>query len=651
MGSSAISPIIKGETGPTGPKGSKGSIGPTGVGVGFTGITGPRGFYIVNSVATSTNTVLFPSNWPVPNPTPFFLSGTKGPTGYTGTMYGENIGSGLTLYSAINGFTLSVRGLTFVGNLRAEATAGTILITPLDVYYGVTLSNTVTNDRVTYSKTSSVIDTSMIRLGKTHSNFIFSNSQGITPGSFPVYSEISGNVIEISSGENNVILGLTAGSIYHIHTPIGISGFTLNSSLHGDNELISFTLLIEGGGFTQFPSNVYFEDTPYSSVFGCGMNIMNLMTYDKGQNWFATITDRGYGVNGCPELETIGSCCYIGGSGDRECKEYVTQEWCAGQTLGIFNALVVCDPLCGKTAICCSSGKCVGGVSQEECEYFLGKYYEGLNCLLDTTPEGDNTQRLCYDPTEPPVVCCTGGTCIDSVTSLICNEYYHGTSIPGKCCEIDCGTLGAIRGACCVEGESPECSVKTPTECSESGGFFYGNGTICDNVNCCFESEKTGYCCIGGNCVENITQANCSGQGTWHSTQLECSAQCSPEDPIGDCCIDNIICSPGTYKSDCEGTLGNVWYPSNSDCNGNCPSSTLVWCCSSFGVCAQRPQSQCGGTYYTTQSACQAAQQCGTCCANIPGIGFGCYAYTPQTCSAFTGVFYPNISNCGGSCP
>jgi hypothetical protein len=603
MGHSAIAAIIRGETGPTGSKGLRGLTGNVGIGEGLTGITGPSGVYITSSLATVSNTILFKSDNTV-----FLIDQTQGPIGYTGTMYGENRGTGLTLYSAINGFTLSVRGLTFIGNLSATVTGGTILITPTDVYYGVTFASGIQNNRLVYSKSSSTIDSTRIQLGNTNNDFIFSNVNGITTGSFPVYSEISGNVIEIPSGSNNLLLGLTAGSIYHIHTPIGITGFTLNPSLYGDNEILSFTFLVEGSGFTQFPSNVYFEDSPYSSIFGCGTNIMNVLTYDKGQNWFATITDRGYGTDGCVQQESIGSCCYVGISGDRECQEYVTENWCDQQTSGIFNALVACDPLCGKTAICCSNGKCVEGVTEEECGYFLGKYYKNITCSLGPN-EGDNLTRLCYDPTQSPVCCCTGGTCIDSVTALICQQYYRGTPVSGKCCETNCTTFGRIQGACCIQSNDPQCLIKTPAECGASGGLFYGDGTVCADVDCCFETKvPIGHCCIDGNCLSDFTQQDCVSSG-------------------------------------------GSWYGDLSSCNTNCVS-TFGYCCL-FGSCefgyTETNCTDIAGSWFANQSSC--SQNCGSCCQPVPGSSTFCnYTSSRFQCEiTFVGTWYPN-NNCSGEC-
>jgi len=559
MGSSAISPIIKGTTGPTGPTGPTGAIGPSGTGTGFTGNSGITGIYINRIQVDANNTALIKSDGSFN----FVITGTRGPTGYTGTMYGENQGSGLSLYSSLSGFTLSVRGLTFIGGLSAEVTFGTILITPSDVFYGVTLANGITQNRVLYSKTSSIIDSSRIQLGRTYNDFYFSNSTGITSGSLPVYSEMAGNVIEIASDQNNLILGLTLGSVYVIHTPLGLSGFTLDNSLYGENEILSFTFFIEGNGFTQFPPNVFFEDSPYSSVFGCGTNIMNLMSYDKGQNWFATISDRGYGVSGCSGEEGIGSCCYVGTSGDRECVEYVTKVWCDEKTNSNFSLLTACDPLCREVAVCCSNGTCVEGVSK-------GKYYSGISCS-PYPQSGTNEERLCYDINQPAYSCCTGGTCIDQVTALMCVNYYGGSPVAASCCDVSCQTLSIIEGACCIEGQNPSCMTKTPAACSASGGIFYGNGTQCADVNCCFDIQILGYCCIEAECLANITESDCFNtySGTnWFLTMEQCQSGCVAGGGLGSCCIFAGKCQENTSEADCAFSGGN-WY-STPNCNGEC---------------------------------------------------------------------------------
>lgn len=507
MGTSAIKPIITGVTGPTGPTGPKGITGPTGTGTGLTGPKGITGNY-VSAVSVSQDFITTLAGNKI-----FTIYGTRGPTGYTGTIFGDNVSGGLTFFSSASGYTLSIRGISFIGNLTAEVTGDSILITPLDVVYGVTLSTGLVDGKVLFARTQFLMDTTRISYGKTSGEFSFSNIGGITTNSSQVYTDIQNNLIDVPSGLNDFILGITNGGVYKIMTPIGLSGFTLDPSLYNDNELISATLFIEGNGFTQFPSNVYFEDFSYSSNFGCGMNIMNIMTNDKGANWYATIAERGYGATLCKGFDGVGSCCYTSGF-TLTCAEYVTQDWCMERS-GSFNLFTPCDLSCGATAICCSNGHCVSGVSKTECEYFGGNYYSGIQCDgNEYTSSDDNTMRQCYDFTQPVTSCCLGFTCIPNVTFKICEEYYKGNPFEGNCCDYDCvdGIPTEVIGACCISS-SNTCEILTPAGCSALGGIFFGEGTTCGGINCCFEVEiKTGACCYPeGSCEDNVQENKCFG--------------------------------------------------------------------------------------------------------------------------------------------
>lgn len=536
MGSSSIGAIVIGQTGPTGPRGPKGATGATGTGTGLTGPTGMTAIFVAE-VSSFDNGTNFITNYFVQ----FGITGTKGPTGYTGGLTGQNVGSGLTLYTSVFGQTLSVRGISFTRNLSAEATGGTILVTPQDVSYGVSLVSGITSGRVLYAKTENQIDDTNITYGRTYGEFSFSSILGITPGSLPVYTEFQGNIIEVPSS-SEIILGITNGAVYHIQTPIGISGFTLDPSLYNDNELVSVTMFIEGNGLTAFPPNVYFEDSPYSSLFGCGTNIMNLMTNDKGQNWYATIVERGYGLTLCEGFEGIGSCCYVDVDGDYDCVEYLTEAQCAVKN-GTFNLFRACGTTCGPVAICCSNGNCVEGIEREECLYFGGKYYPGIECAEQFDSSVGNDIRLCYNPDRPPMVCCTGGTCISDVTATICQNYYGGVPLFGTCCDVNCSANPPrnIIGACCIES-TQTCGVETPAGCSALGGIFYGDGTTCGDISCCFNVEVPRYtCCLpDGSCLGNQTEEECSVQGGSTSSAENCSVANCPQPPIppseGLCC-------------------------------------------------------------------------------------------------------------------
>jgi len=536
MGSSSIGAIVIGQTGPTGPRGPKGATGATGIGTGLTGPTGMTAIFVAQ-VSSFDNGTNFITNYFVQ----FGITGTKGPTGYTGGLTGQNVGSGLTLYTSVFGQTLSVRGISFTRNLSAEATGGTILVTPQDVSYDVSLVSGITSGRVLYAKTENQIDDTNITYGRTYGEFSFSSILGITPGSLPVYTEFQGNIIEVPSS-SEIILGITNGAVYHIQTPIGISGFTLDPSLYNDNELVSVTMFIEGNGLTAFPPNVYFEDSPYSSLFGCGTNIMNLMTNDKGQNWYATIVERGYGLTLCEGFEGIGSCCYVDVDGDYDCVEYLTEAQCAVKN-GTFNLFRACGTTCGPVAICCSNGNCVEGIEREECLYFGGKYYAGIECTEQFDSSVGNDIRLCYNPDRPSMVCCTGGTCISDVTATICQNYYGGVPLFGTCCDVNCSANPPrnIIGACCVES-GQTCGQETPAGCSALGGVFYGDGTTCGGINCCFDVDIPTYtCCLpDGSCQENQTESECAAQGGITSSAENCLTANCPQPPVnrseGLCC-------------------------------------------------------------------------------------------------------------------
>jgi hypothetical protein len=561
MGTSAIRPIILGQTGPTGSKGPRGPVGPTGTGTGLTGPQGNTGNFISTLSVSPGGMYLVNGNQLL------FIPDILGPTGYTGTVFGGNTGNGLTLFSSASGFTLSLRGLSFSGNLFGEITGGSIVVTPIDVYYGVTLAAGITTDRVLYSKTVNTIDSTRLVYGRTFGEFSLSNAAGITPGALPVYAEISGSVINVATSSESIILGVTNGAVYRIETPIGLSAFSLVGGTFNSNELISFTMFVEGNGFNQFPENVYFEDTPYSSYFGCGTNIMNVMTNDMGQNWYATIVERGYGQTSCSNFEGVGSCCYLNGN-TLACAEYVTEVWC-NKKLGTFNLFTPCSNTCGATAICCSNGYCVSGVSKSECEYFNGKYYAGISCdniqHTDTTP---NTDRQCYKSNLAPTSCCTGGQCIPDVTFKICMDYYKGYPFTGTCCELNCGAEPPrrISGACCVESTS-QCVQTTPAGCSALSGVFYGDGTECATVNCCFTPPAiTGSCCLSdGTCTDDdITEEDCVALAGQFTPKISCSAaNCAtePVSPLKGLCCRPTECLSDVTREECTSVANSLFFP------------------------------------------------------------------------------------------
>jgi hypothetical protein len=269
------------------------------------------------------------------------------------------------------------------------------------------------------------------------------------------------------------------------------------------------------------------------------------MTNDKGQNWYATIIDRGYGFTLCEGFQGIGSCCFVDVDGDYDCVEYLTEAECAAKS-GTFNLFRACGTTCGPVAICCSNGNCVEGIEREECLYFNGKYYTGLECTEQYDSSVGNDVRICYNSDNPPTVCCTGGTCISDVTFTVCAQYYGGTPLFGTCCNVNCAATPPrnIIGACCVDS-SNTCSIQTPAGCSALGGVFYGDGTTCSGdsaINCCFDAEVPKYtCCLpDGSCLEQQTETQCLAAGGSTSNAENCVTANCPQPPVstnvGLCC-------------------------------------------------------------------------------------------------------------------
>lgn len=552
MGSSSIGAIVIGVSGPTGNKGPRGNTGATGTGSGKTGPQGSTGLFIeeVNSYRNFIDLISNTNKY-------FTIEGTKGSTGYTGIAYGQNIGTGLSLYSTVSGYTLTLRGISLTGNLTGEITNDVLTIVPLDVNYGVSLFSGITTGRVLYSRNERIVDSSKISFGKTYGEFSFSGLTTIS-GSLSTYTEFQGNLIQIPAGTTGLILGITRGSVYKIGTPVGISGFTLDLSLCNDNELISATLFFEGNDITQFPMNVYFENDPYSSLFGCGTNIMNLMTYDKGQNWFATIIDRGYGTTLCTGFEGLGSCCYLD-KDDYDCIEYVSEKDCLLKN-GTFNLMKPCDSTCGPVSTCCSNGNCVPGIEKEECEYFGGKYFSGLLCEKDDEDSDSNQLRLCYSESHPITSCCVNGECLEKVTFRQCVDYYKGIPFVGICSDLNCkaNPPREIFGACCNYATNV-CSNTTQAGCSAQNGVFFGDESACETVNCCFDfPSATGSCCLEtGECVDNVEEIACKGV---FRKGVSCVTKCEPP-PVdisrGLCCTSNS-CESDITREECVALDSNA---------------------------------------------------------------------------------------------
>ena len=637
MGSSSISRIILGNTGPTGPKGNTGPLGPTGIGTGKTGNTGATGNWI-NSLSVNTDgTIKFNSV----NNFEYIITGTKGNTGFTGTIFGENEGSGLTLFSSRSGYTLIVRGISFIGGLSAGVSAGTITITPADISYGASISSNIVNNRVVYAESENLINSTRISFGKTYGEFSYSNESGITAGSSAVYSDTTAKVVTLNGSDypNGFTLEIANGGFYKIQTPLAWNAISLQGMTYNSNELISATLFINGNSIVRLPNNLFFGGDTYSSIFGCGLNIMNIMTLDGGQNWFATISDRGYGVERCEELEGIGSCC-----GSTGCIDYLTQDEC-NQRAGQWNAFVPCSvSSCPLNALCCVTNRCISGVEREECLEFGGSYYEGITCLGNEI--GNNTQRTCYSPSESPTSCCIAGNCVPNITFRIC-QHLGGLTFNGPCSDMARCNNGGITGACCpCDGcELLTCvGNSTQMECDDLGGQFRGENTTCSD---CPQPARA--CCLPNGTCQVLTQSECSDvDGVYQTNTPTCSPSTCPTPTTGACCYsDDTPCEIIT-RVQCLANSGE-FKGDNTVCETECPEDPIQGACCIDGKCTFVPRKLCddaGGDYQGDNIACvpnpcDIPTPTGACCSDTD-----CTEKTEDECLISGGQYKGNGTSC-----
>ena len=552
MGSSSIRrTILEGLTGPVGPRGPTGPRGATGETTGFTGDTGPIGYYITSiDYDSNGNPILNLNN---PNTPPIKITGLTGATGYTENLGGITLGSNYFLLQSFTGGTLNIYGLSFAGLFSTNIIDGAIIVNVADQIYDITVKTGATSDRLAYATSNAEISSTRLKI-ENLSDIVFSESEGISASSTFLDSSFNVAIIPPIPQENfnfaktnyqtlspfiigvddkrGIYLNLTRSSVFVINTPIGIAGFSLGTELFQDDDTVSLTMFVNGSEIWSFPSNVYFENKPDSTYFGCGMNIMHISTNDRGKSWIAIVTDKGYGVTGCNDFDSLGSCCYTDPDGNFECDDYVTKGFC-DRVNGLFRSTTTCADACGTTfsTFCCSEGRCLSDIGEDECEYFGGKYYAiprpNLSCS-SFPASGDNTQRLCYDKCQNPVVCCKNGVCLGEMTSIVCREVYGGRGVTGTCETVDCCKEIPFYGACCkiLDNGTSTCREDYIYNCKpQLNESFMGNNSRCVNETTCCSAGQTyeGICCIfNGGCI-GTDRASCDLlSGEFHEGEFSC---------------------------------------------------------------------------------------------------------------------------------
>ena len=704
IGSSSIIPSATiGPQGPTGVTGH-GFTGGTGA-TGPTGATGATGTYVESSyfIEDDPNLYLILSDG-----SEIKIEGLKGNTGAGATADGKNSGSGVGIFKLIDGNTFWFKGISGSGSVLVYETDFAVGISGDKEYQRGSTADISERLRFAYLSDGATADvtgltfdpgltgTMIFGLGATGNKWSYDPEEIII--SVPEIEStetvtIYGGVCEGDCGHTagkgvGIQLGVSAGTIFDVQTPIGIAGFT------GDfqDEIINFTILLRGNALWDWPANLYFDKQ--DRFFSCGTDIINILSEDGGASWYGTVSVRGFGVEECESVYGVGSCCYIDNGGNHNCRDYITEEACNNLYNSFaWNPLSTCADNCGLTGgVCCTPGGNWGlfpteGVCNEnfgpaECKYFYGTYLDeyhyreisstdrrmeripggpvkiecgGILPCHEWSPGDPNciegqghlfgepllSNDLCVGSCNTQdILCCKNGRCIGDnsgstflgiLSPVACRYVYGGTPIQGGLCgDIDCCDYIDHSGACCRQTgliDEGTCTVELYSECISSGGVFMGPETYCLGEN-------------GG-----VNEVNC------------CFG------PGGACCK-NGECSYPTYQSVCE-NLGGIWYGEATSCSevenelGCYPTGA---CCDGDS-CTVISQSDCyvlGGTYLGDNISCEdnpcdIPEQYWGCCCDVTGQCGGSFTGTERDCNECNGNWHINtqcdIDACGNSCP
>jgi len=158
----------------------------------------------------------------------------------------------------------------------------------------------------------------------------------------------------------------------------------------------------------------------------------------------------------------------------------------------------------GATGACCyANGSCANDVEEDDCIAEYGAtWHEGMTCgEISCTPRG---------------ACCRAGGCLSLVSPANCQAIGgtyagHGTNCDDQVC---------VAGACCIE-DTGECVLNFGFQCEAIGGNFLGPGTTCTPNPC---PQPFGACCFGEFCIEDQTEAACTGSGgDWGGAWTTCA--------------------------------------------------------------------------------------------------------------------------------
>lgn len=189
-----------------------------------------------------------------------------------------------------------------------------------------------------------------------------------------------------------------------------------------------------------------------------------------------------------------------------------------------------------------------------------GSFETGIAICATCPPEQTGSIPIGVPPAPPSE---TGACCYDDGGCDVLSEsdctaaegIWQGSGT--TCEETEC------TGACC---NGTDCATDmTKADCESGGGTFQGIGSDCDPNPC---GGDTGACCYDadGSCVGGLTGTECSGSGGvfWGG------ASCDDGPCVAACCLNDGTCGV-TTQFNCEITLESAWlgYFGIVDCDPN----------------------------------------------------------------------------------
>ena len=264
--------------------------------------------------------------------------------------------------------------------------------------------------------------------------------------------------------------------------------------------------------------------------------------------------------------------------------------------------------------------------------------------------------------------CCTlndtsnGYDCTDVENDQSCTSQGGLFTLNADCDSDSCSTVGA----CCVNGVcNPN---KTSDECSDMGGVYQGDYTLCSDADITCTAE--GCCCSATlNEATLLTEEQCNDALGWYAgdgtTPSQMQNLCK-----GVCCESNGSCDDTfMYPYQCLAEDGDTFMGLLVNNAGGCedftcpqPEEETGACCLPDGTCDSRTEAACGeadGTYAGDGVICLNAD-----CPDTDGPGICCYrelvlsvwqdncenVNNVQECTNLNGHYCAGLS-CNGTSP